>query len=104
VGVESAPPATGASRFGPCALEEDQVTMHVSFVGGSHRYHHYRGAVVANRAAVSVVFEERLTAPAGTIETALGHRREVVVVLDQALGSRVVVNSSGRPVLVSTAV
>jgi hypothetical protein len=59
---------------------------------------------VANRAAVSVVFAEQNTAPPGTIETALGHRREVVVVLDQPLGNRVVVNSSGRPVPVITAV
>jgi hypothetical protein len=84
----------------------DQRSLNVTFVGGREDLFRYDAEVLEVATAVTVMPLQRLTRklPSGTAITLEGHRREVRVVLREALGGRVLVNLDGSPVPVLASV
>lgn len=101
----SPPPSVTGERLGPHILPSatigpDGQDLVVTFVGGSKRLFHYDAEVIQTPTAVTVAPLQHPTGalPAGTPVTLEGHRRTLVVRLDDSLGGRVLVNLDGTPV------
>jgi hypothetical protein len=88
----------GPHMLGSAFVGTDQRSLDVTFVGGREDLFRYDAEVVEAATAVTVVPLQRVIRKLPTAITFEGHRREVRVVLREALGGRVLVNLDGSPV------
>jgi hypothetical protein len=84
-------------------IERDDYTLTVAFVGGHPRTNDYAAHTVESTTAVAVVTETTRKPPAGVIHTLKGYQRELRVMLQAPLGSRVLIRGTdASPMTVTT--